>query len=64
MKLYKTGYYDDESNEHKVVWTGTQADAKAEEKQLKGAFMRHILTTPVDVPVDKAGLLGFLNENQ
>lgn len=40
------------------VWTGTQADAKAHAKQA--------LTTweEVDVPVDKAGLLSFLNEHK
>ena len=40
------------------VWTGTQADAKAHAKE-------HATTwKEVEVPVDKAGLMSFLNQHK
>lgn len=39
------------------VWTGTQADAKAHAKDTG------LRWTEVEVPTDKAGLMGFLNDH-
>lgn len=40
------------------VWTGTQADAKAHAKEANTAWKE------VEVPVDKAGLMAFLNQHK
>jgi hypothetical protein len=40
------------------IWTGTQADAKAQAKATGTPYEE------VDVPVDKAGLMAFLNRHR
>lgn len=66
MKLYKTTYIDDaastEPDKYRAFWDGTKGDAASTRKQLKRDLCRDITTTPVDVPTDKTGLLGFLNK--
>lgn len=61
MKLYKTIYFDDETETAKAQWVGTQADAGRLRQSLKADGMREIVTNETDVPTDKAGLLAFLN---
>jgi hypothetical protein len=62
MKLYKTfGERPDHTLETK--WSGTQADARADRKQLKETGKLYIETTEADIPTDKTGLLAWLNKN-
>lgn len=56
MGLYRIVYSYNEGEE-RYAWAGTQADAKAKAKELGGTWAKY------DVPVDKAHLLAFLNEN-
>ena len=61
MRLYLTSYIDDESAKVKRTFTGTQADASKGRVALKKDGMREIETKEVEVPTDKAGLIGYLN---
>lgn len=78
MKLYRIenpeGLFEDKKESvhstKKVVWAGTQADARKvriefEEpfKILKSSNRPRIEVEEVDVPTDKQGLLVWLNEN-
>lgn len=47
-----------------IKWVGTQADAAAEKKRLKGLNSQDIDVKDIDVPTDKQGLLRFLNEGK
>lgn len=51
----------------RVVWAGTQADARGARQNLMDAHdvkRSQVDLEEVDVPTDKAGLLAFLNENK
>lgn len=62
MRLYLTSYIDEQNdNVHQRVHHGTQADASRSRKELKREGMLNIETKEVDVPTDKAGLMGYLN---
>ena len=65
MKLYRTGWVDDEDDidRYKHKWLGTQADCRALEKELRAQFMVSIKTHEQEVPTDKPGLLAWLNIN-
>lgn len=69
MHLYRTDYTDDQAeadglNPRRSTWHGTQAGAHASCKVLHTLGMRGIVTSGVDVPTDKAGLLVWLNVNE
>lgn len=61
MRLYKTTYVA--AGENRIRWSGTQADARNDRKDLKEQDCDNIETEEVDVPTSKAELLEFLNEN-
>ncbi|NQW81312.1 MAG: hypothetical protein HQ445_09080 [Polaromonas sp.] len=68
MRLYKistaASNFDD-SNAHlpSTVFVGSQSEAASARKLLieRGATRKNIESVEVDVPTDKAGLLGYLN---
>lgn len=67
MNLYKITWLDRDHG-NCVAWAGTIADAKAKVKAIDAGFetlddraWAGIEWKPYDVPVDKAGLLRFLN---
>lgn len=64
MRLQMTSYIDDDANNSTIhaVFNGTKADAAKLRKDLKSAGMREIVTTAVDVPTDKPGLIQYLNK--
>lgn len=62
MYFYLTSYLDDESATTKHQYTGTQSDASKSRAALKKEGMRNVETKGVDVPTDKAGLMGYLNK--
>ena len=67
MQLYKTTatYKDDDgATISSVMWSGTQADARGDKKSYKDLGSKDAVTTPVDVPTNKAGLLDWLNNNR
>jgi hypothetical protein len=63
MRLYKTtGVNPETGSVHR--WDGTQADARARRQSMKAEdTFDKINTEEVDVPIDKAGLLAWLNAN-
>ncbi|WP_025915470.1 hypothetical protein [Herminiimonas sp. CN] len=60
MKLYQTA---GENGDVHARWAGSQADASKQRVALKKEGYRNVQTAEHDVPTDKAGLLGWLNEN-
>ena len=67
MRLYKitalnTSHGD--TPDIDVTWVGSLAEASAQRKKLTidGFARKEIETEEVDVPTDKAGLIGFLNK--
>lgn len=64
MRLYLTSYLDDQKNDTVLqgVYHGTQSDASRSRVALKKDGMRNIETKDIDVPTDKAGLMGYLNQ--
>ena len=67
MRLYKitalnTSHGDTPDSD--VTWVGSLAEASAQRKKLTidGFARKEIETEEVDVPTDKAGLIGFLNK--
>lgn len=64
MRLYLTSYLDDQKNDtiQQGVFDGTQSDASKRRGALKKDGMRNVETKEVDVPTDKAGLMGYLNK--
>lgn len=65
MQFYKTTGWAEIEGENipTVLWSGTQADARADKKKLEGDGLKRVETEPVDVPTDKPSLLQFLNDN-
>lgn len=67
MKLYKIEYERRGVNgtETGTAWCGTQAEAKAREKELEREHGRWRVgdVEQVEVPTDKPGLLAWLNEH-
>lgn len=63
MRLYKTTYVAPGEGVTRINWSGTQADAREDRKELKSSGYDDIETEEVDVPTSKAELLEFLNEN-
>lgn len=67
MKLYRTyavtAALNDDERTKVSKWDGTQADASARRKALKGMACTDVETKEVDVPTDKPGLLAWLNAN-
>lgn len=67
MQLYKTTatYVGDEgASIAAVVWSGTQADARADRKKFKELGSKNAKTTDVNVPTSKAELISWLNDNK
>ena len=67
MRLYKitalnTSHGDTPDSD--VTWVGSLAEASTQRKKLTidGFARKEIETEEVDVPTDKAGLIGFLNK--
>ena len=67
MRLYKitalnTSHGDTPDSD--VTWVGSLAEASAQRKKLTidGFARKEIETEEVDVPTDKAGLIGFVNK--
>ena len=60
MKLYRTST----TNGSKARWAGSLSEAAGQRKELNQAGHKRdtISTDEVDVPTDKKGLLGWLNE--
>lgn len=63
MKLYKTTYIDESQPCGHITWDGTQADAGATRKRLKGEGRSEVETKDEDVPTSKPELLAWLNAN-
>lgn len=61
MKLYRVVVEDDDPNRHIAKWFGTQAEWRAGIKALKADNFEIVSSKPIDVPVDKKGLLAWLN---
>ena len=61
MNLYTVTYQDDEADREFTVYVGTQAAVVATKHTLKKDGMRSIRSEDADVPVDKAGLMAYLN---
>lgn len=64
MKLYRIDY-ETAAGATLSVWCGTQAEARAREKELEREHGRWRVgdVEAVDVPTDKPGLLAWLNAN-
>jgi hypothetical protein len=64
MKLYQISY-DTGGGATCCAWCGTQAEARAREKELEREHGRWRVDSPiaVEVPTDKPGLLAWLNAN-
>ena len=65
MKLYRVEAVMQNGGEKAVSWHGSEADCATARKILVGDFgykRAEITTEAVDVPVDKKGLLAWLNE--
>lgn len=65
MRLYRIDYGDCEgfkarNGETVVEWTGTKRDAERIARDNHDGDY-HSRITPIEVPTDKAGLIGFLN---
>lgn len=77
MNLYRTDYFVPNPNEYeyhndpskeniaKCMWHGTLADAAKFRKEIKQQVdePKLVLTTTVNVPTNKTGLLEFLNQH-
>ena len=63
MKLYRITY--DSGERSRSLWTGTQADAKAQVKKLRSELERWNVDDyeEVNILTDKASLLDWLNIN-
>lgn len=61
MKLYLTKYTG--GGELRYSWQGTKSEASAKRRELREEDCGAIFTEAVDVPVDKSGLLTWLNTN-
>ena len=66
MRLYKISALNTSQGDQpdsETHWVGSLADASAKRKQLtaEGWTRKEVETIEIDVPTDKAGLLGFLN---
>jgi len=61
MKLYATHFTDDATGKTHARYVGSQTDASKTRVALKKEGFTAIATADVDVPTDKAGLLGYLN---
>jgi len=61
MKLYRIS---GNADKQRVIWVGSQSDAsKARKELVADGFKRaELLSEEIDVPTNKEGLLGFLNE--
>lgn len=65
MKLYKIEYETQNGATARRAWCGTQAEAKAREKELEREHGRWRVgdVEQVEVPTDKPGLIAWLNLN-
>lgn len=65
MKFYRIDYEYRTGERQATVWCGTQAEAKAREKELEQEHGRWRVGEPeqVEVPTDKPGLLAWLSEH-
>lgn len=67
MRLYKTVAMSSDltDRDRRVEWGGTQAEATASRKKFaaEGFTRKEIETHEIEVPTDKAGLLGWLRDN-
>lgn len=66
MRLYKTTAVNlNDAHDRRLEWGGTQAEATASRKKFaaEGFTRKEIETHEVEVPTDKAGLLGWLRDN-
>jgi hypothetical protein len=62
MKLYVITYVDDDKGpDIQAEWHGLKAQWQAAQGQLRRIGMRNIQAAAIDVPIDKPGLLRFLN---
>lgn len=62
MNLYKTISTKPEDGSTDISWTGSQADASKDRVRLRKEGNKDIVTTDVEVPTNKPGLLAYLNE--
>jgi len=61
MKLYAIRFFDDVTQKQYTQYVGTQADITKTSKELKANGFRNVHHEDADVPVDKAGLIAYLN---
>lgn len=62
MKFYRVNYYSMDESEQSTEWaTSKEAAEKIARDNRCGDYEPSI--APVEVPLDRAGLLAFLNEN-
>lgn len=66
MNLYLVHGHISTENSFRTIarWCGSQAESNATKKEFlgMGADKKTLKIDPVDVPVDKAGLMAFLNK--
>jgi hypothetical protein len=62
MKLYCTN--GEKRSDVATAWTASQKEARKCRNDMKDDGFDFVVTTPVEVPTTKDGLIAFLNEHQ
>lgn len=63
MKLYRTRFVSEETEDTLCEWDGTQLSARQRRQELKSGGKGEIATEEVEVPTRKEELLVWLNDN-
>tara|TARA_Y100000310_G_scaffold345276_1_gene463337 strand:+ start:3504 stop:3701 length:198 start_codon:yes stop_codon:yes gene_type:complete len=63
MKVHKVSGFTGQKTE--TLWVGSKIHAGKARKELmtRGSKRKDLMTTEINIPVDKQGLLTWLNEN-